>query len=140
LDIELQVRGNSLTVASLFQDHHAQPRAIAMNGPRVLLMSLSVRTSARGNTYLSGWLGKAQVVGFSGEPDKFGNPTWDIYLAEPEPRTSAGDRRDGGTRARQHDDRAASAAQSNTHEARRSDRQRDGPTEAAPDFNDPIPF
>lgn len=57
-----------------------------MSGPRVLLMQLSIRTSAKGNTYLSGWLGKAQVVGFPGEADKFGNATWDLYVAEPERR------------------------------------------------------
>jgi len=57
-----------------------------MTGPRVLLMTLSVRTSAKGNTYLSGWLGKASLVAFAGEPDKFGNETWDVYLSEPEPR------------------------------------------------------
>lgn len=57
-----------------------------MSGPRVLLTTLSVRTSAKGNQYLAGWLGKASVVAFAGEPDKFGNPTWDLYLCEPEPR------------------------------------------------------
>jgi hypothetical protein len=41
--------------------------------PRVLLATLSVRTSAKGNSYLSGWFGKASVVGFAGEPDKHGN-------------------------------------------------------------------
>lgn len=50
--------------------------------PRVHLMTLSVRTSGKGNTYLAGWLGKASVVAFAGEPDKFGNPTWDVFLAE----------------------------------------------------------
>ena len=57
-----------------------------MSGPRVLLMQLSIRTSAKGNAYLSGWLGKAQVVGFPGEADKFGNATWNIYVTEPEQR------------------------------------------------------
>ena len=47
-----------------------------MTGPRVLLMSLSVRTSAKGREFLSGYLGKARIVGFEGEPDKYGNPTW----------------------------------------------------------------
>ena len=46
-----------------------------MNANRVLLMRLSERTSARGNAYLSGWLGKASVVAFRGEPDKHGNET-----------------------------------------------------------------
>lgn len=52
---------------------------------KVLLLSLSERTSAKGNTYLSGWLGKAKVVGFRGEDDH-GNPTWNIYVSEPERR------------------------------------------------------
>lgn len=63
-----------------------------MTGPRVLLMTLSERTSARGNAYLAGWLGKASVVAFRGDPDKFGNPTWSVYVSEPEPRDDAGDR------------------------------------------------
>ena len=55
-------------------------------GPRVLLLTLSERTSGRGNRYLSGWLGKASVVAFAGEPDKHGNPTWDLFVSEPQPR------------------------------------------------------
>ena len=43
--------------------------------PRVLLLTLSRRTSAKGREYLSGYLGKTSVVGFPGEPDKFGNET-----------------------------------------------------------------
>jgi N-dimethylarginine dimethylaminohydrolase len=35
-----------------------------MNGERVLLMTLSERTSAKGIEYLSGWLGRARVVAF----------------------------------------------------------------------------
>ena len=58
-----------------------------MSDPRVLLMVLSERTSARGTTYLTGWLGKAKVVAFRGkEPDKFGNPTWEVFVAEPQQR------------------------------------------------------
>src|SRR4051812_47137481 len=56
-------------------------------GPRVLLMQLSERTSARGNRYMSGWLGRASVVVFQAEePDKFGNPVWDVFVSTPEPR------------------------------------------------------
>jgi hypothetical protein len=40
--------------------------------PRVLLLTLSQRTSAKGNSYLSGYLGKTSVVGFPGEPDSSG--------------------------------------------------------------------
>ena len=49
--------------------------------PRVLLLTLSRRTSAKGNSYLSGYLGKTSVVGFPGEPDKFGNETWDLFVS-----------------------------------------------------------
>src|SRR5690242_20114789 len=49
-------------------------------------MQLSERTSGRGNRYMSGWLGKASVVAFAGEPDKHGNPTWDLFVSEPQPR------------------------------------------------------
>ena len=60
-------------------------------GPRVLLLTLSERTSGQGNRYLSGWLGKASVVAFAGEPDKHGNPTWDVFVAS----RSRGPRRAG---------------------------------------------
>lgn len=96
-----------------------------MTAPRVLLTTLSIRTAASGHQYLSGYLGKARVVAFTGEPDKFGNETWDVYLSEPEPRQASGtgprpqggglhrdgDRiRAGRTSARAHRDRAASEA------------------------------
>src|SRR4051794_3822120 len=53
-------------------------------------MQLSERTSGKGNRYLSGWLGKASVVAFAGEPDKHGHPTWDVFVSEPQPRAEAG--------------------------------------------------
>jgi hypothetical protein len=59
------------------------------NNRRVLLTTLSCRTSAKGHEYLSGFLAKAKVVAFEGEPDKYGNETWNIYLSEPEPRPVA---------------------------------------------------
>ena len=62
-------------------------------GPRVLLLTLSERTSGKGNRYLSGWLGKASVVAFAGEPDRHGNPTWDLFVSEPQPRPEAGQAR-----------------------------------------------
>src|SRR3954452_20518127 len=65
--------------------------AVAMStGPRVLLLTLSERTSGRGNRYLSGWLGKASVVAFPGEDDRHGNPTWDVFVSTPEPRAESG--------------------------------------------------
>jgi hypothetical protein len=64
-----------------------------MNANRVLLMQLSERTSAKGNAYLSGWLDKASVVAFRGEDDKHGNPTWDVFVSEPQPRPEAGQER-----------------------------------------------
>ena len=52
----------------------------------MLLLTLSQRTSAKGNSYLSGYLGKTSVVGFPGEPDKFGNETWDLFVSPAPPR------------------------------------------------------
>jgi hypothetical protein len=58
-----------------------------VSGARVLLTQLSERTSARGNRYLAGWLGKASVVAFlDEEPDRFGNPQWSVFVSTPEPR------------------------------------------------------
>ena len=36
---------------------------------------------------MSGWLGKASVVAFeAGEPDRYGNPQWEMFVSTPEPR------------------------------------------------------
>src|SRR4051794_14955072 len=52
---------------------------------RVLLLELSERTSARGNPYMAGWLGKASVVAFRAEhADKHGNPVWQVFVTEPQ--------------------------------------------------------
>src|SRR4051812_8675780 len=62
-------------------------------------MQLSQRTSAKGNAYLAGWLGKASVVAFQAEePDKWGNPVWDVFVSTPEPRSEAGQGRDPAPR------------------------------------------
>ena len=53
---------------------------------RVKLCTLSIRTSKRGSTYVSGWLGKARLVGWAGEPDKFGNRTIDLFVTPQEER------------------------------------------------------
>ena len=50
--------------------------------PKVLLMQLTQRTSQRGTVYLSGWLGKAKLVGFMAT-DEDGGLRWDIFAAEP---------------------------------------------------------
>jgi hypothetical protein len=54
--------------------------------PKVLLVALKERTSAKGTRYLQGWLGKARLVAFAGEPDDSGHRTWSVYASEPEPR------------------------------------------------------
>jgi hypothetical protein len=52
--------------------------------PKVLLVKLSQRTSGKGTLYLSGWMGSARLVGFlDKEPDKNGDPVWNVYAAEP---------------------------------------------------------
>ena len=47
---------------------------------KVLIATLWQRTSERGNEYLSGYLGKARIVAFRGEPTAEGIQTWDLYL------------------------------------------------------------
>jgi hypothetical protein len=52
--------------------------------PRVLLVKLTQKMSAKGTVYLSGWMGAARLVGFvDKEPDKDGNQVWNIFAAEP---------------------------------------------------------
>jgi hypothetical protein len=58
----------------------AHRRAEPFGGRKILLATLWKRTSAAGNPYLSGFLGKASIVGFRGEPRPDGTPTWDIYI------------------------------------------------------------
>ena len=53
---------------------------------KVLLCTLSIRQSKAGKSYVSGWLGKAKLLGWSGEPDKWENRTIDLYLTPVEPR------------------------------------------------------
>jgi hypothetical protein len=58
--------------------------------PRVLLCRLNIRPSARGTEYLSGFLGCARVIAFRGkEPDKFGNPVWEVFVSEPAAKDDA---------------------------------------------------
>ena len=54
-----------------------------MSGPdrKVLIATLWHRTSERGNEYLSGFLGKARIIAFRGEPTADGTPTWNLYLS-----------------------------------------------------------
>lgn len=49
---------------------------------RVLLLELKERTSAAGNRYLSGWLGKASVVAFLDRDAA--EPTWQVFVASPQ--------------------------------------------------------
>lgn len=54
---------------------------------RVHLFDLRERTSAAGNRYLSGWLGKASVVAFlDREAD---GEVWNVFLSTPAPKPSS---------------------------------------------------
>lgn len=52
-----------------------------MNDGKVHLFDLRERTSASGNRYLSGWLGKASVVAFLDRDA--GEATWQVYVSQP---------------------------------------------------------
>jgi hypothetical protein len=49
-----------------------------MTSPRVLLTTLSVRVSAKGRQYLSGWLGKASVVAWHRQVKEL-----NVYIIQP---------------------------------------------------------
>jgi hypothetical protein len=54
---------------------------------RVLLTTLSIRTSKGGRRYYIGYLAKARLLGFpAAEPDKFGNEQIELFVVEPEQR------------------------------------------------------
>lgn len=55
-----------------------------MSGDRVLLLELRERTSAAGNVYLSGWLGRASVVGFRDRESS--EVVWQLYVSTPAPK------------------------------------------------------
>ena len=55
-----------------------------MSGEKVHLMDLRLRTSAAGNQYLSGWLGRAAVVGFRDRDAD--EEVWNIFVSSPAPR------------------------------------------------------
>ena len=58
-----------------------------MNEPKVLLCQLAVRKSQRtGKPYLSAFLGKSRLIGFQGEEDRFGNPTFNLFVQAVEER------------------------------------------------------
>jgi len=61
---------------------------------KVLLAQLKERQSAKGTRYLSGWLGKARVVGFLDREAGDGETVWQIYVQTPEDR---GDRAASGS-------------------------------------------
>lgn len=61
---------------------------------KVLLTELTLRTAKSGREYLSGLLGFARIVGFRGDNDREGNPTWKIIAG---PREVRGRRAHDGT-------------------------------------------
>ena len=110
-----------------------------MNANRVLLMQLSERISAKGNRYLAGWLGKAGVVAFRGEPDKYGNETWDLFVAtpEPEPRQRSAARDDAVGEVRSE---AAEPSSASTGAAAASTKWSARPVERGPGWRGPSAY
>ena len=53
---------------------------------RVLLCELRERTSERAGRYVTGWLGRANIIGFEGRDDQ-DNVVWRIFV---EPGAGAG--------------------------------------------------
>ena len=55
---------------------------------KLLLMTLTERTSARGTVYLQGILNGLAVVAFQGEPNQWG-PTWNVFVQDRQQRPQA---------------------------------------------------
>lgn len=64
---------------------------------RVHLLDLRVRVSAAGNRYLSGWLGKASVVGFLDRESD--GEVWQIFVSTPSPRAAGANVPPGASRS-----------------------------------------
>jgi hypothetical protein len=61
-----------------------------MNSDKVLLAVLKERQSAKGNRYLSGWLGKARLIAFQDKDAPEGEVIWQVYAQTPEDREQPG--------------------------------------------------
>jgi hypothetical protein len=59
-----------------------------MNNDKVLLLEPKERTSALGNKYMSGWLGKASVVAFLDKDAA--EATWQVYAQTPTSKPAEG--------------------------------------------------
>jgi hypothetical protein len=69
---------------------HAYSVNSSKHAPRkVLLCELTERTSARGNVYLSGWLGRAAVVDFV-RTNEHGRRVWQVFVQESAPKREGG--------------------------------------------------
>jgi hypothetical protein len=98
---------------------------------KVLVATLWQRTSGKGNDYLSGFLGKARIIGFRGEPTTDGTPTWDLYV---EPGKEQEER--GGSAQRES---RLPTSSSRTGVQRRAPKSAaEKPAADAPFFDDPI--
>ncbi len=111
--------------------------------PCVLLAELTERTSTAGNRYVSGFLGKAWIIGFWGEgEDRDGNPTTVLRLFVQEPVQRAPQARQGAQERQEQPARllpadATSRGLERGQRAAADARRRHG--DAMANLNDPIP-
>lgn len=91
---------------------------------RVLFAVLTECESGKGNRYMRGWAGASNLVAFRGEDDEQGRPTWNLYLAERQPRQESrpepSQPRGAASRRPQPPARAAAAPAARSAPARRS--------------------
>jgi hypothetical protein len=107
---------------------------------RVLFAVLTECTSAAGRPYLRGWAGASNLVAFRGEPDEEGRPTWNLYLAERQPKQDGQRQERRPTYPRgEAPDRKAARREGNGSRQERAAREvlsRHG----EPELDDPLPF
>jgi hypothetical protein len=108
---------------------------------KVLLTVLWQRTSERGVEYLSGFLAKARIVGFKGEPSADGTPTWNLFIAPGRDQQEGGGRHPPREPAPPRPTPAPATSSSPIRPSRGVERwqrpQAEKPTEGPPFFDDP---
>jgi hypothetical protein len=81
--------GDDLEDRQIMRPRRWRQDSAVSGGPqsKVLVLKLRQRVSARGNTYLDGWMGQAKLLGFKEvEPDEYGNEVWSVYAVTPQPK------------------------------------------------------
>lgn len=111
-----------------------------MNSDKVLLAALKERTAASGTRYLSGWLGKARIVGFLDREAPGGETQWLIYAQTPDDRGERTGNGGGQQQQRQDQPNGRSGEPQRAGQQHRASTSRARQALPPGDLDDTIPF